>query len=528
MQATKHMAEAVGEKLSQVVNTLTTTSGTPKTFTRASGCPFGNLKHSLTAGPNGPVVHDVNLFEKLQAFDREKIPARNVHALGNGAYGSLTVTNDISKYSKAKVFTPGKTTEFFLRLSGTFTEQGEAQSFRDLRGFAMKFYTEQGNWDLMTINTPVFAVRDAKPGPDQVHAFKRDPRNGFWNVNAFWDYNANAPEGLHQTAMLYCDHIGTPRSLRFQDWFACNTYSMINAQNQRTWVKFHLKNQQGEKNGFTLDEVKIVAGEEPEFLMKDVHSAIEAKKFPKWKLMIQVMPEDEGYQQSFAFDCTKVWPEKQFPLIEVGDVVLNKLPINYFAEVEQVAFSPANIVPGISLSPDKLLQGRIFIYDDTQRHRIGPNFKQLPINCPRNAKAQNNYYGGNMNLENEDKFPHYALSVYGGFKSDEEAVEPPLRVDGPVDFYPAPKEGTDEDYYGQVIEFWNSLNSYQRERMCLNFASSLAKVDDQRIIDLMIGHFRKCSEEWARSVQEKIQGIKGADKPETQKMVEKWQQELLA
>jgi len=469
----------------------------------------------------------VQLFEKLQSFDREKIPPRNVHALGFGAYGQLTITNDISKYSKAIVFSEvGKTVEFFARLSGTFTEPGEAQTIRDLRGFALKFYTEAGNWDLMTINTPVFAVRDSKPGPDAVHGFKRDPRTSMWNQTQFWDYNATHPEGLHQVAWIFTDEIGTPMSMRYQDWWACNTYSLINAQNQRTWVKFHLKNQQGPVKGFTLEESRLVAGEDPDFLSRDLNTAIQLGKFPSWKLMIQVMAEEEGYSNRIAFDCTKVWPEDKFPLIEVGEIVLNRLPVNYFSEVEQVAFSPATVIPGIGHSPDKLLQGRMLIYDDTQRHRIGPNFKQLPINCPHKVEVHNNYYGGSMNFETVNKFPHYAPSMLGNLQPDPSTKEPPLRCDGPVNYYDYPGEGSDEDYFEQVAAFWAHLSNAQKMNLCKNLGENLAKVTEPKIIDKMISLFTKCSKDWGHMVEDQINTFKTA-KPDTQRKVEQFAKDLL-
>lgn len=236
----KKIIETVSDKLSTHTNQLTT----------ATGCPFADMKNSMTAGPMGPIVaSDTQLNEKIHYFNREKTPARNVHALGTGAWGKFTVTNDISKYTKAKVFSMGESTTLFSRFSGVFTEQGDPDTMRDPRGLALKFYTKEGNWDLLTINTPVFAVRDAKPGPDQVHAFKRDPRTGMWNPTQTWDYVATHPEGLHQMAMIYTDTIGTPMSFRYMDCYGCNTYSLINDKNERFWVKFHLLNSQGHMRG---------------------------------------------------------------------------------------------------------------------------------------------------------------------------------------------------------------------------------------------------------------------------------------
>jgi len=532
MQAFKNISQTISEKIDTATAGLSfSTIKHSNTFTRMNGCPFSDIKNSRTAGPTGPLVSDIFLTEKLQHFAREKIPARNVHALGTGAYGKLTVTNDISKYTKAEIFSRvGHTTEFACRLSGTFTEQGDSESFRDLRGFAMKFYTPEGNWDLMTINTPVFAVRDAKAGPDQVHAFKRDPRTAMWNSDQFWDYNATHPEGLHQLAMIYTDLMGTPMSYRLQDWYGCNTYSMYNSKNERVWVKFHLKNMQGSVKGFNLEESKAVAGEDPNFLSRDLYESIQKGNYPRWKLMIQVMPEEEGYNNNFTFDCTKVWSEESNPLIEVGDIELNKNPANYFSEVEQIAFSPANVIPGIGHSPDKLLQGRLLIYDDTQLHRIGPNFKQLYINRPHNIEPMNNYLGGNMNLEVKDKYPHYSPSLLGGgLKPDPSTKEPPMRTDGPADFYNYPGEGSDDDYYGQVAVFWKQLPQDQKENMCKNIAYSLSTVSSQKIIDMMLFHFNKCSPNWSRMVEEKINQFRnGKEKSPSQLLTEKLSQEVLS
>lgn len=448
--------------------------------TRASGCPLADIKNSMTAGPLGPVMmQDVGLTEKLQHFDREKIPARNVHALGTGAYGTFVVTNDISKYTRADLFSSvGKKTPVFARFSGIFTEQGDPDTSRDPRGFAIKFYTKEGNWDLLAINTPVFAVRDAKPGPDAVHAFKRDPRSGEWNPAQTWDYVVNHPEGTFQTLMLYSDLYGTPMSYRTMNAYGCNTYSLINADMKRVWVKFHLLSQQGTR-GLSVEQAKLIAGEDPNFMSRDLREAIAMGKFPRWKMCIQVMEEEEGFKQPFAFDCTKIWSEERYPLIEVGELEMNVNPVNYFSEVEQVALSPTNIVPGIGFSPDKLLQGRLFIYDDTQNHRLGPNFKQFPINRPQNAEVHNFYYGGRGNADASNKFPHYTPSSLGrSLSANKIAAEPPLKVTGPVGYYDLPGEGTDEDYYAQPKQWYNSLTEDDRTHIQKNIALSLVRAPE--------------------------------------------------
>jgi catalase len=372
----------------------------------------------------------------------------------------------------------GKKTEVFARFSGIFTEQGDPDTSRDPRGFALKFYTEEGNWDLLTINTPVFAVRDAKPGPDQVHAFKRDPRNGEWNPDQTWDFVCNHPEGLLQTLMLYTDLYGTPMSYRFMDTYGCNTYSFINAEAVRHWVKFHLISVQG-RLGLSAEKAALIAGQDPNWLSRDLRDAIGSSQFPRWKLCVQIMPEDEGYSVPFAFDCTKVWPIDKYPLTEIGTIEMNANPQNYFAEVEQVALSPSNVIPGIGFSPDKLLQGRLFMYDDTQAHRLGPNFKQLPVNLPMRAKVHNQYYGASGQYESASKFPQYAGSSYGPqVMSSPIVAEPPLKVAGPVGFYDLPGEGTEQDFFGLPRKFWSDMSSTDKDSISSNISLSLLKVSD--------------------------------------------------
>lgn len=475
-------------------------------YTRMTGCPIAHNKNSLTAGLHGPVLlQDDLLLEKITQFTREKIPARNVHALGCGAHGTFTVTHDISKYTKANLFSKvGEKFDVFVRFSGIFTEQGEADTVRDPRGFAIKFYTKEGNWDLLGINTPVFNLRDAKIGPDAIHAFKRDPRTGEWNPLQSWDFIVNHPESLHQVLMLYSDRGGTPMSYRHMHGYGCNTFSFINSQGNRFWVKFHILSPLGAK-GLTVSQAKIIAGEDPNFLSRDLREAIERKDFPKWRFCCQIMPEEEGYQNDFAFDPTKVWKHKDYPLIDVGELELNRNPVDYFSEVEQVAFSPLNVVPGISYSPDKLLQGRLLIYDDAQHHRIGPNFKQLEINKPRGIEINNNCaLGGNMQLDTRNKFPHYYPSNFGGPQPNQKYLDPPLRCDGPADFYDYPNEGTDEDYYRQPSDFVKLLSEKDRENLCLNIAISLGKASDEDLVNQVISHLCKIDQTFGKRVEKLV------------------------
>lgn len=525
MEKIRQFGTAVTEKLQEVV--------TPKlehgrTMTRLTGCPIGDNLHSLTAGIQGPVVvQDVHLLEKVKQFTREKIPARNVHALGCGAFGTFTVTNDITKYTCADLFSSvGKTTEVTARFSGIFTEQGDADTTRDPRGFALKFYTKEGNWDLMAINTPVFAVRDMKNGPDAVHAFKRDPRNGCWNPLQTWDYIATHPESLHQVAMLYTNRTGTPMSYRMMNGYGCHTFSFINHEKKRFWVKFHIKSCQGTK-GFNGHDAKVVAGEDPNFLSKDLYNSIEQGNYPKWKLMMQIMDEEQGYRNPWTFDATKCWKKSDYPLIEIGIIEMNKNPIDYFNQIEQVGFSPATIVPGIGFSPDKLLQGRLLVYDDAQYHRIGPNYKQLEVNRPH-QEIHNNNYGGTMNIDTRNKFPHYYPSSFGGFEVDPKIIEPPFKSDGNVGFYKFINEGSDEDYYLQTRDFWNILNDQERIDLIENLAMSFERVNSDKVIGMMMEHFRKCDKEWGLRLEERIKERKRGDQvKDNEMMFLKFQNDLL-
>jgi catalase len=320
-----------------------------------------------------------------------------------------------------------------------------------------------------------------------------------WYPTQAWDYIANHPEGFHQATMMFTDRGGTPLSFRHMHGYGCNTFSFINAHKERFWVKFHLIAQNGAK-GLPEGEARMIAGEDPNFLSRDLRSSIDEGNFPKWKFCCQIMNEEAGYRNPWTFDCTKVWKHKDFPLIDIGILELNRNPINYFSEVEQVAFSPANVVPGIGFSPDKLLQGRLLIYEDAQHHRIGPNFKQLPINAPHGIQANTMNVGGNMNLEMKNKFPHYYPNSFGGYTPDEKYLEPPLRCDGPVGYYPPPLEGTDEDYYFQAGDLFRLLKQEDQHNLCHNVATSLAKVED-KVVAKVLPHLAKIDPRYRENVE---------------------------
>ncbi|MBT6051919.1 MAG: catalase, partial [Candidatus Scalindua sp.] len=355
-----------------------------KKLTTNAGAPVSDNQNVMTAGPRGPqLLQDAWFLEKLANFDREVIPERRMHAKGSGAYGTFTVTHDITRYTRAKIFSEiGKKTELFTRFSTVAGERGAADAERDIRGFAIKFYTEEGNWDLVGNNTPVFFLRDPLKFPDLNHAVKRDPRTNMRSSHNNWDFWTSLPEALHQITITMSER-GIPYSYRHMNGYGSHTFSLINGKNERVWVKFHLKTQQGIKC-LTNQEAEAIIAKDRENHQRDLLESIDNGEYPKWDMKIQVMSENEAKKCSFnPFDLTKVWSHKDYPMIDVGVLELNRNPENYFAEVEQSAFNPASIVPGIGFSPDRMLQGRLFAYGDAQRYRLGVNHNLIPVNTPR-------------------------------------------------------------------------------------------------------------------------------------------------
>jgi catalase len=469
---------------------------TDRTLTSAAGAPVVDNQNSLTAGPRGPVMlQDVWLLEKLAHFDREVIPERRVHAKGSGAFGTLKVTHDISRYTKAKVFGEvGKETPLFIRFSTVAGERGAADAERDVRGFSIKFYTEEGNWDIVGNNTPVFFIRDPLKFPDFIHTQKRDPRTNMRSNVAAWDFWSRHPESLHQVTILMSDR-GIPKNYRQQHGFGSHTFSFINASNERFYVKFHFKSAQGVEN-YTDAEAAQVVAQDRESAQRDLYGEIEKGNFPKWHFRIQVMPEADAAKVPYnPFDITKVWPHKDYPLIDVGTIELNRNPENYFADVEQAAFTPANVVPGIGFSPDRLLQGRLFSYGDTQRYRLGVNHHQIPVNAPRcpfhsyhrdGAMRTDGNLGGNVN---------YEPSRFGDFAQRPQAGEPALAA-GAVDHY---DHREDDDYYSQPGALFRLFDAGQRERLFANIARHISGVP-QEIVQVQIEHFRRADPAYAQGV----------------------------
>jgi catalase len=464
-------------------------------LTTASGRPYTEHENTQSVGSRGPLLlQDFVLHEKMAHFNRERIPERVVHAKGAGAYGTFKVTHDITKYTKAKLFSAiGNTCKVFLRFSTVGGEKGSADTERDPRGFAVKFYTEDGNWDVVGNNTPVFFVKDPKKFSDFIHTQKRDPRTNLKSANMMWDFWSLNPESLHQVMILMSDR-GTPFSYRHMDGFGSHTYSLIDHNNQRVWVKFHFKTQQGIKN-FTGPEADQMRTTDMDHAQRDLVEAIDNAEFPKWTLKIQVMTEEEAKTFRWnPFDLTKVWPHAEFPLIEVGELELNQLPRNYFAHVEQAAFAPSNLIDGIGFSPDRMLQGRILSYADAQRYRLGVNFEQIPVNtCPFMV---NNYHrDGQMRVDdNGNDDPNYFPNSYGDVLPDPSYKEPAMELDSNVaDWYDRNAGPGDNDHYTQAGDLYRkALSDVDRINLVHNIVASMSGINGPKraqIVNLQLCHF---------------------------------------
>jgi catalase len=475
-----------------------------KKLTTAFGAPVPDNQNIQTAGPRGPaLLQDVWFLEKLAHFDREVIPERRMHAKGAGAYGTFTVTHDITKYTKAALFSQvGKQTELFVRFSTVAGERGAADAERDIRGFAIKFYTEQGNWDLVGNNTPVFFLRDPLKFPDLNHAIKRDPRSGLRSANSNWDFWTLLPEALHQVTVVMSDR-GIPRSYRHMHGFGSHTFSFINTQNERYWVKFTLKTQQGIEN-FSDEEATARIGADRETHLRDLYDSIEGKDFPKWTLFVQVMPEKEAATCPYnPFDLTKVWLHKDYPLIEVGVLELNRNPENHFAEVEQAAFNPANIVPGISFSPDKMLQGRLFSYGDAQRYRLGVNHASIPVNAPK-CPFHSYHRDGQMRVDgNQGGATPYEPNSYQEWTEQPDFREPPLALEGAADHW---NHRADDEYYSQPRLLFQLMTPAQQTLLFENTARAILGAS-QQVIDRHVGNCTQCDPAYGAGVAAAIARI---------------------
>ena len=475
-----------------------------KTLTTAAGIPVPDNQTSLTAGERGPtLLQDHYLLEKLAHFNRERIPERVVHAKAAGAHGVFTVTQDITKYTKAKLFSEvGKKTEVLGRFSTVAGEKGSADTVRDVRGFALKFYTEEGNWDMVGNNTPVFFIRDAIKFPDFIHTQKRDPQTNVKADTPQWDFWSQVPESLHQVTILFSDR-GIPRGIPYMNGYGSHTYSFINAANERVWVKFHFKTQQGIQC-MPPDEADRLAGCDADYHTHQLFEAIERGEYPKWTFSVQIMPEADAETYRWnPFDLTKVWPHGDYPLIEVGVLEMNRNPQNYFAEIEQAAFSPANVVPGISFSPCKMLQARIFSYADAHRYRLGVNFERLPVNAPKATKVMNPYQrDGAMRFDdNAGPGPNYEPNTFGGPNEDPAYREPPLKISGDADRYEQ-KRGVDDDYI-QPGNLYRLMSPEQQKGLVANIVRSLKNVPKE-IQKKMVAHFRKADQAYGDGVAQSL------------------------
>jgi catalase len=473
------------------------------TLTTTGGAPIADNQNSLSAGPRGPLLlQDYQLIEKLAHQNRERIPERVVHAKGWGAHGTLTITNDITKYTCAKLFDKvGKKTDMIARFSTVAGELGAADAERDVRGFSLKFYTEEGNWDMVGNNTPVFFVRDPLKFPDFIRTQKRHPKSNLRSPTAMWDFWSLSPESLHQVTILMSDR-GCPTTPMHMNGYGSHTFSLINAKGERHWVKFHFKTLQGHKH-YTNRESAEVIGKSRETYQEELFGAIENGQFPKWRMMIQVMPETDADKTSYnPFDLTKVWPHAEYPLIEVGIVELNRNADNYFAEIEQAAYSPSNIIPGIGFSPDKMLQARIFSYADAHRYRLGTHYEALPVNAPKSGAHHYHKDGSMRFFQNDTGNPdvYYEPNSIGGPKEAPQYREPPLKISGDADRY---NHRIGNDDYTQPGNLFRMFTAEQKNRLMDNIADAMQGVP-KHIIERQVGHFAKCDPEYGAGVAKRM------------------------
>ena len=471
-----------------------------KTMTTTAGNPISDNQNSLTAGQRGPVLmQDYQLIEKLAHQNRERIPERVVHAKGSGAFGVLEITEDISKYTKAKVLQKGEKTKMLLRFSTVAGERGAADAERDVRGYALKFYTREGNWDLVGNNTPVFFIRDAYKFPDFIHTQKRHPHSNLRSNTAAWDFWSLSPESLHQVTILMSDR-GIPKSYRHVNGYGSHTYSLINAQNERFWVKFHFKTLQGIET-LTNTEAEAIVAKDRESNQRDLFENIQAGNFPKWRFEIQIMTNEQANECSFnPFDLTKVWPHKDYPMIKVGIMTLNENPKNYFNEIEQASFSPSNIVSGISFSPDKMLQARIFSYPDAHRYRVGTHYEMLPVNRP--IVEVNTYHAdGSMNFEiKEPTDAYYEPNSFGGAVENASFAEPAFETGDMADRY---NHRIENDDFSQPRALFELMSDYQKEQLFSNIAESMNGVP-KNIIDRQLALFEQVHTDYAFGVKKAL------------------------
>ena len=483
-------------------NTLTTTAGAP--------VPSNN--NSTTAGERGPIMlQDYQLIEKLAHQNRERIPERAVHAKGWGAYGTFTVTHDITQYTCASVFAEvGKKTELISRFSTVAGELGAADAERDVRGFSLKFYTEEGNWDMVGNNTPVFFVRDPYKFPDFIHTQKRHPRTHLRSGTAMWDFWSLSPESLHQVTILFSDR-GCPRTPMNMNGYGSHTFSFWNTKGERYWVKFHFKTQQGH-SFYTNAEAADVIANTRESYQEALYGGIDRGEFPKWTMFVQVMPEEDAEKTAYnPFDLTKVWPHADYPLIEVGEFELNRNADNYFAEIENAAYSPSNVVPGIGFSPDRMLQARVFSYADAHRHRLGTHYEQLPVNAPR-CPVRHYHRDGQMNhagLQTGNADAYYEPNSFNGPAEVPAAQEPPLKISGDMARYDhrlGTEPGSANDDFNQPRALFQMFDDNQKARLFSNLAAAMAGIPDN-IAERQLALFDQVHADYGQGVRAALQQL---------------------
>ncbi len=480
---------------------------TKSKLTTEAGAPVTDNQNSQTAGQGGPaLLQDHYLIEKLARFNRERIPERVVHAVGTGAYGYLEVTSpDVPAWTKMRVFEKvGKRTPMLIRFSTVAASRGGPDVARDPRGFAMKFYTEDGNWDLVGNNTPIFFIRDGIKFPDFIHSQKQDPFTNRQEPDNVWDFFSHSPEATHQFTWLFGDR-GIPASYRCMDGFGSHTFQWINAKGERVWVKFHFKTNQGIRT-FTSEEAAIVGGRNQQYCQHDLYEAIECGELPSWTLKVQVMPEaDAAIYRIDPFDLTKVWNYRDYPLIPIAKMVLNAVPENYFAEVEQAAFDPSHFVPGIGPSPDRMLQARLFAYGDAHRYRVGINHTRLPVNAPKGLEGGADNYGqdGFMRFDaRSGRRKNYEPNSFGGPVQTGDELYAGLTATGLSGHYPqVPREVDD---FMQAGDLYRLQPHAAKQRLVDNIAGSLAQVSREDIIERSIGHFTKADSELGGRIADSV------------------------
>jgi catalase len=471
------------------------------TTTTDSGIPVASDEHSLTVGPNGPtVLQDAYTVQKMQHFNRERVPERVVHAKGSGAHGFFEVTEDVTQWTNAAFLSKvGKRTPMFARFSTVAGELGSADTVRDPRGFALKFYTEEGNYDLVGNNTPVFFIRDAIQFSDFIHSQKRMPDTGLRSNDMQWDFWTLTPESAHQVAILMSDR-GTPRSLRHMNGYSSHTYMWMNAAGERFWVKYHFKTVQGIEN-FTMAEADAMVSEDADYHRRDLWDAIAGGNAPEWRLEMQIMPFADAADYRFnPFDLTKVWPHADYPPITIGRMVLDRNPANHFAEVDQAGFAPSNLVPGIGLSPDKMLMGRIFSYHDTHLHRIGANYEQLPINAPK-SPVHSYSKDGPMTYGHAGDQPVYAPNSYGGPKADQDKATPTWWVEAAeMGHYAYEAHADDDDFIQAGTLYREVMNDTDREHLVTNIVAHASAGVTPPIAERVVGYWTGVDPDLGRRV----------------------------